>query len=269
MTDERCRQIDALTYSGVGAAAVAAGLVLACTLAIAPGLAAQLVPGLVALAFAGTLVVYNVDRLRDLERDRVTSPDRSRFIERHRVRIRGLTIGAALLCAPLALAQPVAIWGLCGGVAGLGLLHRRLKQRRTFKIAYVTAAWLTVVVGLPAVHADSADLPGWGAAAAWACAICGGAIAANLLVSDLRDSGAEHDRRRLRLGMLLAAGAAALAILVPAAPAGLAAIPAAELLALLGYRRDERYSLVVVDGALLVGAIVSAALLYAAGPARL
>ena len=32
-----------------------------------------------ALAFAGTLVVYNIDRLRDLELDRNTAPLRNRL----------------------------------------------------------------------------------------------------------------------------------------------------------------------------------------------
>ena len=49
-----------------------------------------------ALAAAGTLVVYNVDRLRDLEKDRLTAPARSAFVERWRGPLLALTAAAAV-----------------------------------------------------------------------------------------------------------------------------------------------------------------------------
>jgi len=267
VSDRRFGQIEALAYSGVWAAAVAASLVGACGLAIAPELPMREAARLIGLAFAGTLVVYNVDRLRDLERDRAASPARSRFIERHRGGVQGLTLGAAMLCVPLALGQPLAVWLLCGGVAALGLLHRRLKGRPVFKIAYVTTAWLAVVVGLPAAHASAGGSVGWERAALFGAVICGGAIAANLLVSDLRDGAAVDHQRRLRLALGLASAAALVALAAPAGQRPLLTIPAAELLALLRFRSDERYGLVVVDGALGLGALASVAWIVASsGP---
>jgi hypothetical protein len=35
----------------------------------------EIAPDAVGLAFSGTLVVYNLDRLRDLDGDRCSSPD--------------------------------------------------------------------------------------------------------------------------------------------------------------------------------------------------
>ena len=72
------RAVDAAVFSSAWLAAAAAGLVAAS----ARAMEIPLDPRLLGLAAAGTLVVYNVDRLRDLERDRLTAPARSAFVER-------------------------------------------------------------------------------------------------------------------------------------------------------------------------------------------
>ena len=64
--------VDVAAYSGAIAAGVAGTLAVAVSLALdIPIRFAS-----IGLAICGTSVVYNIDRLRDLERDRVSSPRR-------------------------------------------------------------------------------------------------------------------------------------------------------------------------------------------------
>jgi len=253
--------LDPLVFSGLGPACVAAGLVLACARALSSG-AAPSTPttASMALAAAGTFVVYNVDRLRDVERDRTSAPARSRFVERHRRALLVSSAAAALLCLPLALQHPPGVWGICAVVLALGLAHRRLKGASSFKIVYVTVAWLAIVVGLPWLSGppDTGSLRELAAV----LAAIGLPIAGNVIASELR--GGSHDPAAspaLRVARALAAAGLAMALLGGGRSAALAAIPAAEGLALLGFRDDERFGLVVLDGALLVGALVAAMLL--------
>lgn len=253
--------LDVLAFSSALAGGVAAALVLACGLAIAPGLGARELAALTGLAGAGTLVVYNVDRLRDLERDATTTPLRTRFIHRRRREVVAVTGLAAAACLPLAWLQPWRTWALCAVVLGLGLLHRRLKRNPVWKVAYVTFAWLAIAVGLPAARAISGGVEP--AALAWTCGVVGLAIAANLIASDLRDAAKPGGGAALVGARALCLGGVALAALAGGRVWPLLAIPLCEGLSLLRFRPDERYGLVVVDGALLLGAIAAAAILLA------
>ena len=93
---------DALGFgNGVVAAAAAA-------LAAAASRAMELPPDpwVLALAAAGTLMVYGLDRLRDVSRDREKSPLRTAWVERHR---RALTAATALgACVALAAGHAAA-----------------------------------------------------------------------------------------------------------------------------------------------------------------
>jgi 4-hydroxybenzoate polyprenyltransferase len=208
-----------------------------------------------ALGFSGTLLVYGVDRLRDVERDRETTPARTAFVERHRRALIALCALAAIGSATAALKLPPTVWLVCG-IAGLpGLMHRRLKHVPIAKTAYVTFAWLVVCVGVP-VEAGGASP----SAAMPTAAVLGLALAGNLMASNLRDreSGAALVSSQTALltalatcaGGVLAALALDLALLAP--------IPLLQLAAVAGLAAQphdlERYGLVVVDGALLVGA---------------
>src|SRR5262245_47782172 len=84
--------LDACLWSSVWLAAAAAAL----TGAAARALGVSPEPALFALASGGTLTVYVIDRIRDLERDRVTAPCRAAFVGRHRRALLGLAgCGAA------------------------------------------------------------------------------------------------------------------------------------------------------------------------------
>jgi len=244
--------IDAVVYSSLWLAAAAAALLAAASRA----LELPVDPRLVGLAACGTLVVYNVDRLRDLERDRLTTPARSAFVTRWRRPLVGLTLAAgcaaallAWLCGPRALA-------VLAPTAAAGLLHRRLKHLVWAKGAYIALAWTAVTVGLPWALAGRAAQP---AATALVVLL---AVYANAIASNVRDAEAGAARvglaRALQLARLLAAVGVVVAALGPAPLRPLLAVPLLTLLALLAFRADERYGLVVVDGALLAGALFAA-----------
>lgn len=249
------RALDALLFASFGAAAVALALSLAASRAL------ELEPraAVLALAFAGTLFVYNVDRLRDLQGDRRTAPLRSAFVRRHGGTLALLAAVSAVAAAGFSLALGPAALALCGAVLALGLLHRRLKHLPALKTAYVTAAWLGITVGLPASTAPCYD--GLAERIAWVAAVYALSVAPNLMVSNLRDAenlaGRAGARVVLRLAALLAAAGVAGALVGPESVRPLACVPGAELAALAWYRGSERYGLAAVDGALALGALAA------------
>lgn len=252
----RSGPLDAVAFSGLVPAGVAGALCLACGLVLSAEAALPQLGGVAALAAAGSLVVYDVDRLRDLRRDRTRAPVRTRFVETHRRAMLALTLTAALACIPLALAQPPGVWLLCSLVLALGLWHRRLKGRPLWKIVYVTGAWVAVVVGLPLAATDTASARTTAATTVTLAA----SIGANLIASNLRERGPTPLHRRALIGARALALAGALVCLIDRATWLLLPIPVAQALALVPYRQSERYALLVIDGALLLGPLVTIAL---------
>jgi len=246
------RLLDAVVFSSLWLAA-AAGALLA---ASARGLEVPIDPRLVALAAAGTLVVYNLDRLRDLERDRLTAPARSRFVERWRSALVLLTAAAAVAAAALAWLTGPRVLAVLLPTAAAGLFHRRLKRLTWAKGAYIAAAWTAVVVGLPWVTAGAVRQP------VATTLVVFLAVYANAIASNVRDAEAGAARvglrRALQLSRGVAAASLALAVLGPAPLRPLLALPLLTLASLVAFRGDERYGLVVVDGALLAGGLIAA-----------
>lgn len=248
------RVLEACVFSSLWLAAAAA--VLAAASARALGAAPQ--PRVLGLAACGTLVVYNVDRLRDVARDRLTAPRRTEFVERHRATLVALCVAASLAAGALALPLgPAPVWVLAP-VLVAGLLHRRLKHAALLKPFYVALAWLAVVVGLPWCVAPAPTGTGW------VLASLGGAIVANAIASNVRDGdgaglpmASTHALAWAR-GMALAGLVAALAAPPPAR--SLAVVPALTLAALLSFRPSESYRLVCLDGALLAAGLLALAL---------
>lgn len=245
--------MDALLWSSVWLAAAAAAL----TAAGARALGVPASPALLGLAFGGTLLVYVLDRLRDLERDRTSAPARAAFVERHRAWLLGLAGGGAALAAACALTLRPAALLLAALVAMLGFFHRRLKAWLLVKPAYLTFAWTAVPVGLPAAHDPAAQHVGA------ATFVVGATVLANVALSNLRDGEGLAARlgRRRTLGVaatILGVGLV-VALAGPAPVRRLAALPVAMGIAVVGFRPGERYGAAVVDGALLAGALAALA----------
>lgn len=244
--------IEGLVYSSVWVAMAAGALSAAAALAMG----ARPDPWAVTVAVAGTLAVYNVDRLRDLERDRDTLPRRSAFVAAHSRSLAGLAAGAAALGALGAAVLGPGCVLLLTPVLALGLLHRRLKHIPFTKSVYVTAAWLAVVVGLPALAAERARSVGWVAA------LLGCALFANAVASSARDVEAAAARFGagpvFQVARAVAALGALLGLAAPPPVRPLMLVPVATLATLIPFRGGERYGLLVVDGALLAAAAAAA-----------
>jgi hypothetical protein len=254
--------LDGLAYSSILAGLVAGALVVSVTLALGHPIDA----GLALLALAGTVAVYNVDRLRDRERDRALAPARTAFVERHAPALRALTGVALLVCVACSTRLGGHGFGICAAVLGLGLAHRRLKRLRGIKTAYLACSWLLVTVGLPAL--GRAQSPAVGAEALfWVVAIIGSAVTANLMASNLDrsrlasppDPGAR--RRKLAISIATAGLGMAFALVGPESVRPLGAVAAAQFIALVRYREGEAYLARVVDGSLFAGAVTAIALL--------
>ncbi|MFP8882222.1 MAG: hypothetical protein VCE43_23485 [Myxococcota bacterium] len=256
MSSDSSTWIDAVVFSSLWLAAAAGALVAAASGAM--GIDTD--PLAVGLAISGTLVVYNVDRLRDIDRDRRTSPARSDFVSRHRARLNGLTATAAVTAAIFAISAGTQAALTLAPVLLIGLFHRRLKKFAAAKAAYVTAAWLCVVVGLPLVLGQHAAHVGWVAA------ILGPSIGANAIAANLRDfeAGVEHwgEVVALRAARALAGAGVVLCALAPGPVGSMLAVPLFTLIALALFQRTERFGLFVVDGALLMGGLVAVALAW-------
>lgn len=245
--------LDALAYSSVLAAGVAGSLTAAATLAFE--LPFDLAT--VMLAISGTLVVYNIDHLRDLARDQSLAPRRSRFIARNLVKLRVITLLAAVSSGICAWQLSHAARALCATIFVLGLLHRRLKRIRGVKTLYLTASWLAIVLGLPLLgpsHIGTHDAAPGAEQIYWVSTILGCAILSNLMASNLDRRIASH-RSQLAAATAIAGLGIGFALLAPRALSALAMIPAAEFVALSRFRDGERYRAVVIDGALCAGAV--------------
>jgi len=247
--------LDAVVFSSVWLTAAVGALCAAASLSMG----FRPVPSVVAIACAGTLVVYIADRLRDLDHDREAAPARSAFIARHVGAMKCLGLGAGAVALGLAATLPMSAVLLLAPVLVVGLAHRRLKQIPFAGAAYIAVAWLVVVVGLPAV------VDGHAANIGWVAAVIGVALLASTIASDVRDVGASFNRLRpgvaVRIARVLSVLGLAVAALAPASVQPLAAVPAFTLASVIWFRSGERYGLVVVDGALLVGAIAAIGML--------
>jgi len=228
------------------------------------------------LVASGTFIIYSLDRLRDTDRDRETSPMRTAFVLRNRQRLYAAVGGAATVFAATLLTAPPRIILLCMVIGLVGLLHRRLKKVAALKAAYVSLAWVAACVGIPWLASESGrDGPG-----PWLACVLFASLTANLIASNLRDdegqgkAEAEADtvRGSRRSALWIARTMAILAIVVTLAAAAplrpLVWIPVFEGLALACFRPTERYGQLAVDGALLVGAVATGVHLgWAAAPA--
>jgi len=257
---------DALAFSSTLAALVAGGLVTLATLAFGLPVEARVV----GLATAGTLVVYNIDRLRDRTRDRQRAPKRTAFVDRNHGLLIAMTGLGAALCAACALGLAPTAWALCSVVFVTGLFHRRLKGVRGIKTAYLTLCWLAIVSGLPLLAHWPPTWPG-GARFYWVVTTLGCALLANLVASNLDRQRADEGMRwvdpsrRLGPAIAIAGLGVGMGVVAPEGLRALACVPAAEFIALTRFRAGEDDGALVVDGALLIGVGGAIAMAWATG----
>ena len=249
------RVADGFAFSGGLAAAVAALL----SGVSSQALGAPTATTWAVLAASGAFIVYALDRLRDIDRDLAGSPLRTAFIVRNRSPLT-IAIGLAAIGLAVSLVQASAsIVLLCVAIGGIGLFHRRLKENTALKTAYVSLAWVGACAGMPWLAS------GLGRAGFWVSGILLASLLANLIASNLQDheprAGSGFDRSDPATILWLARGVTlagiAIGLAAPAAFRPMVWIPVCEGVALAAYRPTERYGQFAIDGALLIGAIVT------------
>lgn len=211
------------------------------------------------LAASGTFIIYNVDRLRDIARDRSTSPLRTAFVLRNRRRLYTAVGAMAIAFVAILQAAPASIVFLCLAIGLVGLLHRRLKDVEALKTAYVSLAWVGACVGLPWLAS------GYKPAGPWVAGIFAASLAANLVASNLRDQEAGVEEKnahgamapRLWIARAMAVLAVGISLVAPNPLHSLVWIPLCEGFALAYFRPTERYGHLAVDGGLLIGAFAT------------
>ena len=247
------RFLEGLAFSSALAAGIGAMLSLVSSRVLdssAPASAAL-------LAAAGTFIIYNLDRLRDVQQDRSTSPRRTDYVSRNRLPL-GLSIGiVAVAFASTWWQTSPSIKLTCLAIGIVGLLHRRLKGIAVLKTIYVAGAWVAACVGIPWLSAEH-GVDG-NRVAVWLAGILFASLAANVIASNLRDDEAAlirgSSRATLWFTRMVLVAAIGLALVAPSRLAPMVWIPLFEGLALVAYRPTERYGHLVVDGALGVGAL--------------
>jgi len=254
------RALDALVFSSLWVALAALALAAASSRAL--GLGAS--PPVLGLAFCGTVVVYTVDRLRDQRRDRLTAPLRTAFIERHGPSL-WVLLGLALLGAVIfGLDAGPPVLAVAAGVAAFGFFHRRLKGWLWAKPAYLSLSWVAVTVGMPLAAAGGA------ASGLRVGSVVGLTVLANVVLCNLKDheggTALLGQRRALALAGAILAPALLLAVEGPARVQPLVCLPLLMAPVVAAFRPSERYSGLVVDGALTAGALAALALM-GLGPA--
>jgi len=250
-TGFRARAIDVVAFSNGLPASIAASL----SLAASHALGASDPERWALLSACGTFAVYGLDRLRDTTRDRMTSPQRTRFVETNALAISlGVAI-TALVAGAILITAPLRVVLLCFAIGAIGLFHRRLKGFATLKALYVSVAWVAICAGIPAIAGSG------GLRLTWVATIFFTAISANLVASNLGDDDTgERDRQpRSRIGLgaslALTASGVLIAWVAPFELRPLGWIPLAEALALVFFQPGEYYGQLAVDGALLAGAL--------------
>lgn len=249
------RAADAFVFSSGLAAAIGGSLSLVASRVLgAPDAGSWAV-----LAASGTFIIYNLDRLRDIDRDRAISPLRTAFVVRNLRRLYA-AVGIAAICFLATLvAAPPSIMLLCLAIGVVGLFHRRLKAFAALKAAYVSIAWVAACVGIPWVASGRAD------AGPWVASILLASLTANLIASNLRDDEPHGEEEgapsgtapALWIARAMTILAVAITLAAPDALHPLVWIPVCEGLALAYFRPSERYGLIAVDGGLLIGAFAT------------
>ena len=143
--------IESLAYTGTIVAMLASSLAIFTFLF----LNSEINYILLVLIFCGTLVIYNLDHLKDINSDKNTNPKRVNFIKDN-TRLIYLITGLSMLLSLLAVYHlgirilPIIVLPFL-----LGLIHRIIKNSPLFSALYITLSWLMITLYLPAFLTDN------------------------------------------------------------------------------------------------------------------
>ncbi len=199
------------------------------------------------LIFVGTLTVYNLDHLSDLNADRVTNPLRYRFIMSNLGKVFLLTRVSVLLSFVLVVEVGVGKILFLFPVFLFGIFHNKLKGNTFFSASYITISWIVVVIIFPATINGKfwESLP-------MGCVV-GTALFANAYACGLREGQAAHTTIP-KVPILVAISGVILGLLFSRLKQ-LIAIPAVTAATLFLFEEDELFETMYLDGALLAASV--------------
>ena len=239
------RLAEALAYTGTIAAILAVSISIFVFLFLGSGINYILL----VLIFCGTLVIYNLDHLKDIESDKTTNPKRVKFISGNKFLIYSI-IGISFALSVSAVyflgthLVPLIILPFL-----FGLFHRIIKNSPAFSAVYITLSWLMITVYLPAY------LTGKPGKIIFLSIIIGILLFFNAYTSSLRQK--YYAPQYVRYMMYLSLPILLLLIIIRGNYLGLIPLSFFTTMALTNYIEDENYESIFLDGLQLSGAVLS------------
>ena len=237
--------IATLAYTGIIAATLAASLTLLTFTFLNTGVNSILLT----LIFFGTLTIYNIDHLRDLNYDESTNPQRVKFIKYNKFLIYFIITLSFIICIVSVFKIDFKIIPILVIPFVLGLLHKRLKSNSIFSAIYITSSWLIVTVFLPAYIANKTTH------LLWISIVIGILLLCNAYTSSLdqKISLIKH----IRFIVVLSLVPLIMILILKSKYIGLIPLSIFTTISLLNYNDNENYEQFYLDGLQLTGTVIS------------
>jgi hypothetical protein len=237
--------IATLAYTGIIAATLAASLTLLTFTFLNTGVNSILLT----LIFFGTLTIYNIDHLRDLNYDESTNPQRVKFIKYNKFLIYFIITLSFMICIVSVFKIDFKIIPILVIPFVLGLLHKRLKSNSIFSAIYITLSWLIVTVFLPAYIANKTSH------LLWISLVIGILLLCNAYTSSLdqKISLTKH----IRFIVVLSLVPLIMILILKSKYIGLIPLSIFTTISLLNYNDNENYEQFYLDGLQLAGTVIS------------
>ena len=204
---------------------------------------------LILLILCGTLVIYNLDHLKDINSDKSTNPKRVKFISENKLLIYFITGSSAFLSVLSVYMIGLQLIPLILLPFLFGLMHRIIKNSPLFSAFYITLSWLMITVYLPAYLTDNPK------EVITLSVVIGIFLFCNAYTSSIRRKpyAEKYARYMLYLSVIN------LVIILVLRGSYLGIIPAAlfTTMALTNFIDDENYELILLDGMQLLGTVFS------------
>lgn len=204
------------------------------------------------LVFFGTLLIYNIDHLKDIKIDKFTNPGRTQFVENYRNYLLVLIVISILASTYLFFKIEFQQTKILIPVFIIGIFHWKLKKNTIFSIIYITLSWTIVIVIFPSI---GEIYPKKGLF--FTALIFGLTFLANASVFVASEHKSKTISKTVFFAKLITVGGVILASVFGYATIPFMFIPGLTLFALFFYKPTEKYNLFFMDGALLLGGILS------------
>ncbi len=239
------RLIEFLAYTGTIAAMLATSIAIFTFLFLGTGINYILL----VLIFCGTLVIYNLDHLKDINSDKATNPKRVNFIINNKRLIYLITGISMILSVSAVYYFGIKLIPIIALPFLLGIVHRIIKNSPLFSAVYITLSWLMITVFLPAYLTDKPK------EIIILSIIAGIFLFCNAYASSIRQKfyAKKYVRYLLYLSLLN------LLIILVLRGSYIGILPASifTTMALSNYMDDENYEVILLDGMQLLGTIIS------------